>query len=98
MFGFFYVKQYPNLAYNQISLHITIKLSKRAVVRHMFKRAVIQYIKDYMIIKTPINKAFYKIFIVFSKDALPELEKKIANFNKKDTIRYIQKEFEKSRT
>jgi len=96
MFGFFYVKQYPNLAHNQISSHITIKLSKRAVVRHMFKRAVIQYIQDHMIIKIPINDAFYKIFVVFSKDALPELEKKIANFDKKDTIRYVQAEFDKA--
>jgi RNase P protein component len=96
MFGFFYAQQYPNLAYNQISSHVTIKLSKRAVVRHTFKRAIVQYIQEHMIIRTTINDRFYKIFVVFSKDALPELEKKIANFTKKDTIRYVQAEFEKA--
>ena len=40
---------------------------------------------------------FYKIFIVLSKDRIPEIEKKIANFEKKDTIMYIQEEFEKAR-
>lgn len=97
LFGFFYVQQYSNLAYNQLSSHVTIKLSKRAVVRHLFKRAIVQYIQDNMIAHTPIHGKFYKIFIVFSKDALPELEKKIANFTKKDIIKYIQGEFEKSR-
>ena len=39
---------------------------------------------------------FYKFFIVLSKDRIPEIEKKIANLPKKDTIIYIQNEFEKS--
>ena len=48
------------------------------------------------LIKNPINDGFYKIFIVLSKDRIPEIEKKIANFSKKDTIIYIQNEFEKA--
>lgn len=97
LFGFFYVKQYPNIKYNQFSCHITIKLSKRAVRRHIFKRAIIQYVQQHKLIIYSINDLFYKIFIVLSKDRIPEIEKKIANFDKKDTIRYIQEEFEKSR-
>lgn len=96
LFGFFYVKQYPGVKYNQFSCHITIKLSKRSVVRHMFKRAIIQRIEQHNLVKYPINDAFYKFFIVLSKDRIPEIEKKIANFQKKDTITYIQEEFEKS--
>lgn len=97
LFGFFYIKQYPNIKYNQISSHITIKLSKKAVVRHIFKRAIMQSVQDHNLIKYPINDSFYKFFIVVSKNSIPELEKKIANFTKKDTIKYIQDEFEKSR-
>ena len=96
VFGFFYIKQYPNIKYNQISSHITIKLSKRAVVRHLIKRAIMHYIHQQNIVKIPINTVFYKIFIVLSKDRVWEIEKKIANLSKKDTIIYIQKEFEKA--
>lgn len=96
MFGFFYIKQYPNIKFNQISSHVTIKLSKRAVVRHMIKRAIIQYIQNYNAIKNPINESFYKIFIVLSKDRVWEIDKKIANLSKKDTIKYMQEEFWKS--
>ncbi len=98
LFGFFYVKQYPNIKYNQISSHITIKLSKKAVMRHTFKRAIMQSVHKYDLVHHPINDSFYKFFIVVSKNCVPEIQKKIANFTKKDTIRYIQTEFEKSWT
>jgi len=97
LFGFFYIKQYPNIKFNQISSHVTIKLSKRAVVRHMIKRAIMQSIQDNNLAKLPIHDVFYKIFIVLSKDRIWEIDKKIANFTKKDTIKYIQDEFEKAR-
>lgn len=96
LFGFFYIKQYPNIKNNQFSSHVTIKLSKRSVVRHIFKRAIMENIQKHDLIKYPINDGFYKIFIVLSKDRIPEIEKKIANFSKKDTIIYIQDEFEKA--
>ncbi len=62
----------------------------------MIKRAIIQRIQQHNLVKYPIYDTFYKIFIVISKDRIPEIEKKIANFSKKDTITYIQEEFEKS--
>jgi len=96
LFGFFYIKQYPNIKYNQISSHVTIKLSKRSVVRHMIKRAIMQRIQEHNATKFPIHNDFYKIFIVLSKDRVWELDKKIANFTKKDTIKYIKEEFEKA--
>jgi RNase P protein component len=96
LFGFFYVKQYPNIKHNQISSHITIKLSKKAVTRHVYKRAILQSIQKYDLINHPINDSFYKFFIVLSKNRVPEIQQKIANFSKKDTIKYIQAEFEKS--
>ena len=97
LFGFFYIKQYPNLAFHQISSHVTIKLSKKAVVRHIIKRAIMGYIQQHESIKTAINGKFYKFFIVLSKDRVAQLEQKIANLPKKDIITYIQQEFEKSR-
>ncbi len=96
LFWFFYIKQYPNIQYNQFSFHVTIKLSKRSVVRHMIKRAIIQHIQERNRIKDPIHGSFYKIFIVLSKDRIWEIDKKIANSTKKDTIKYIQEEFEKA--
>ena len=96
LFGFFYIKQYPGIKYNQISSHVTIKLSKRSVVRHMIKRAIMQYIQEHDIVKNSISDVFYKIFIVLSKDRVWEIDKKIANLSKKDTIRYMQDEFGKA--
>jgi len=63
----------------------------------MIKRAMIQYIEQHNLTKYPINDTFYKFFVVISKDRIPEIEKKIANLEKKDTIKYIQNEFEKAR-
>lgn len=67
LFGFFYIKQYPGIKHNQISSHITIKLSKKAVMRHLVKRAIMQRVQEHNMIKFPINDTFYKIFIVVSK-------------------------------
>lgn len=96
LFGFFYIKQYPTRPYNQFSSHITIKLSKRSVVRHVFKRAIMQYIAQHGSVNQPIGNTFYKFFIVLSKPRIEEIEKKIANLSKKDTITYIQDEFQKA--
>ena len=96
LFGIFYIKQYPNIKYNQFSFHVTIKLSKRSVVRHIIKRAIIQRVQEQNLVTNPINSTFYKFFIVLSKNRVWEIEKKIANSPKKDTIKYIQEEFEKS--
>ena len=62
----------------------------------MIKRAIMQCVQDHNLTKFPINNTFYKIFIVLSKDRVWEIDKKIANFPKKDTIKYIQEEFEKA--
>ncbi len=55
-----------------------------------------QYIQEHDIVKNSISDVFYKIFIVLSKDRVWEIDKKIANLSKKDTITYIQEEFEKA--
>lgn len=93
LFGFFYRKQYPQITFHQISLHITIRYSKRSTQRNVLKRAVLQYIQDKKLIEKPISTYFYKVFIVINKHKLEEFQQKIANFDKKRIIEYIQKEF-----
>lgn len=93
LFGFFYRKQYPQISFHQISLHITIKYSKRSTQRNVLKRAVLQYIQDENIIQKPISAHYYKIFIVINKYKLEEFQQKIANFDKKAIIKHIQNEF-----
>lgn len=46
LFGFFYIKQYPNLKYHQISCHITIKYSKHATARNVLKRAIMTRLQE----------------------------------------------------
>ena len=55
-----------------------------------------QYIAQHGSVNQPIGNTFYKFFIVLSKPRIEEIEKKIANLSKKDTITYIQDEFQKA--
>jgi len=45
LFGFFYFQQYPNLKYNQISFHVSIKYNKHSTARNIIKRAIITRIQ-----------------------------------------------------
>ena len=92
-FGFFYFKQYSNLAYNQFSCHISIKVSKRSTKRNVIKRAVMNYIGQQQLIQTPIKNQLYKFFIVLHKPNIAQFQSKLANLTKKDKIICIQSEF-----
>lgn len=93
LFGFFYRKQYPNNQFNQLSLHITIKYSKRSTQRNALKRAILQQIQDDKTILKPINGYYYKLFIVINKHKLDEFQQKIANFDKNAIIIEVKKQF-----
>jgi len=97
LFGFFYIKQYPNRQFNQISSHVTIKLDKRAVKRRIIKRTIIQYLKEKNIIDKPIKWHFFKIFIILNKKQLEPLTKLLASGDKKAIIMHVQKQFIRSR-
>ena len=98
IFGFRWVKQYPNKEFNQISCHIGVKLSKNATTRNQIRRYIMNYIRDNNIIQTKINWQFHKIFINLDKNKLPELIKYIEEVNKSERNSYFQKEFESSFT
>ncbi len=98
LFWFFYVVQYPNLKYNQISFHVSIKYNKHATARNIIKRAIINYVQAKDIESTPIWDKFYKIFITLNKSKIEELQKKFANMDKKHIITSVQEMFTNSFT
>ncbi|OQY40183.1 MAG: hypothetical protein B6229_02320 [Spirochaetaceae bacterium 4572_7] len=54
-FGFFYYDQYPNLKFNQISINIPLKYSKKAVQRVAFKRQLVAYVQSNKLADEKIN-------------------------------------------
>ena len=95
LFGFFYIKQYPNIKYHQCSCHISIKYSKHAVARNLLKRAIIQQAESILHTNTT---TYYKIFIVLNKNKIPLLQKEVENMKNKDIIHTIQNHFQQSFT
>ncbi len=95
-FWFFYWLQYPNLKFNQISVNVPLKYSKRAVNRVALKRQINSYLKNNWYEKKQINWNFYKIFISINKNCVSELKSQIEKFDKAQWNHYILLEFEKS--
>lgn len=98
IFGFWWIKQYPNKEFNQISCHIWVKLSKKATTRNQLRRVIMNYIRDNNIVSTPINWQFYKIFVNLDKNKLPDIIKYSEEHNKSDLNKYLQKEFQSAFT
>lgn len=95
-FGFFYVKQYTNLEYNQFSIHVSIKYAKSSVVRNQMKRAVFAYLQNNDRTHKKLGKSYYKIFIIVNKARVAELQKYFANIAQKDIFISVQKLFEQN--
>lgn len=95
-FGIFYVDQYKNLCYNQISCHISLKYSKRSTDRNILKRAIINYILKDKVYCNAISWKFYKIFIILNKSKLDNLKQNLESFDKRAINDYTIKEFQKS--
>jgi ribonuclease P protein component len=93
-FGFFYIQQYPNRQYNQISFHVSIKYNKHATERNLIKRAVIKQAE--ILVKQWLFTKEQKIFITLNKNKIPILQKEFENKNKKDIILGIQNHFTQS--
>lgn len=95
-FWFFYFVQYPNLKFNQISVNVPLKFSKRAVLRVWVKRQINSYIKMNWFDKNEISGNYYKIFVTMNKNKLWILKSQIEKLDKKEANHYIVSEFEKS--
>lgn len=98
IFGFWWIKQYPNRQFNQISCHIGVKLSKNATDRNQIRRSIMNYIRDNHIETSPISWEFYKIFINLDKNKIPTLVKYIEEHQKSERNSYFQKEFQSAFT
>jgi ribonuclease P protein component len=95
-FWFFYFTQYPNLKFNQISVNIPVKFSKRAVQRVWVKRQINSYIKKNWFDKESMDWIYYKVFVTMNKNKLWILKSQIEKLDKKESNHYIVSEFEKS--
>lgn len=98
IFGFWWIKQYPNREFNQASCHIGVKLSKNATTRNRIRRIIMNYIRDCNVSTSPINWEYYKIFINLDKNKLPQLVKYIQEHNKSERNTYFKSEFKSSFT
>jgi ribonuclease P protein component len=95
-FWFFFVDQYPNRKYNQISFHVSIKYNKHATQRNIIKRAVLDEAKQF--IEKWLLQNNQKIFIMLNKNKIPLLQKEFDNIEKKIIILGIKNHFNKSFT
>ncbi|MBU0626458.1 hypothetical protein KKG31_04025 [Patescibacteria group bacterium] len=77
-------------------MNIPLKLSKKAVFRHIIKRAIVTYIQANDLSHNSLKESFYKIFIMVNKSSLPLFQKAIEKLDKKAIISLAQKEFEKA--
>jgi len=93
-FWFFYIQQYPNRKYNQISFHVSIKYNKHATARNILKRSVIKQAEK--LVQQWILAKDQKIFITLNKNKIPLLQKEFENKTKKDIILGIQNHFTQS--
>ena len=98
LFGFFYIQQYPNLKYNQLSCHISIKYSKHSADRNLLKRAIMRRVKTNINWEIPTGNSYYKVFILLNKNKLEQLQKDVANQDRKHIISHIQRQFAQSFT
>lgn len=74
LFTIFFVEQYPNRSFHQLSFHIPLLVSKRAVVRHKIKRILIQSFEQ-LLPSLDFGGKFYKCFITLHKMKLDLLQK-----------------------
>ena len=65
-------------------------------MRHLIKRAVLDYIQKHDLIKKPLCGQWYKFFVMLNKNALPQRQKQIENADRKHIISFVQGEFEKA--
>lgn len=71
IFVFYYYSQYPAISHHQLSLHVPLLISKKAVSRHRIKRACLAKLPPNFL-QTAITGKYYKVFITFNKKQLSQ--------------------------
>lgn len=89
LFTIFFVEQYPNRHFHQLSFHIPLLVSKRAVVRHKIKRILIQAFEN-QLPTLDFGGKFYKCFITLHKMKLDPLLKLLAEKSHTKLKTYLQ--------
>ena len=93
IFLIFYCAQYPNRDYHQISFHVPLALSKRAVIRHQIKRILIASYEEF-IKQQPWNTNYSKCFVMFQKSKLDPLINLLEKKDKNQIKTYLSTEFQ----
>lgn len=88
-FGFFYVKQYDNLKFNQFSFHIPLKYSKKAIHRNQIRRCLYNYYRIKWLSDKKIWNNYYKVFVVLQKNGIDEFKKQIEKKSEKDILDFV---------
>ncbi len=97
-FSFFYILQYSNRPFNQLSFHVTIKVSKCAVWRNFIRRVIMKYLQESHFTETKIHHTYYKLFLNLNKNMLTELQHFIQQKDKTKIKEYLIKNFQTSFT
>lgn len=92
-FGFFYVKQYDNLRFNQFSFHVPLKYSKKAVHRNQIRRCLYNYYRIKWLSDKKIWNNYYKVFVVLQKNGIDEFKKQIEKKSEKDILDFVYSVF-----
>lgn len=95
-FGFFYIKQYDNLRFNQFSFHIPLKYSKKAVHRNQIRRCLYNYYRIKWLSDKKIWNNYYKVFVILQKHKIDELKKQIEKISEKDILDFVYSIFDQS--
>lgn len=78
IFTIFFAPQYPNRSYHQISFHIPVLLSKRAVKRHKVKRILIKAYEK-LTAQKEYQQTYFKCFVTIQKNKLEQLSQFLIN-------------------
>lgn len=98
IFSFLYFSQYDRKLYNQFSIQVPVKLTKKAVKRNQLKRIIFDNIKKRNLLSFPIWWKYYKIFVMVNKKTIPILQNTIESGDKNlinlEVEKYLNKSFQ----
>lgn len=80
-FTFFYYRQYKNRLYNQISINVPIKLSKKATKRNFIRRTLYSSVRESIEFDNLLWWMYYKIFVTMNSKYIEYLSPLISNRN-----------------